>query len=369
MNNNYKIYMHKNKINGKVYIGQTMQSLKQRWNNGHGYIKCPYFYKAIQKYGWDNFEHILLEDNLTKDEADEKEISYIDKYKSHKSEYGYNISLGGAGSLKENIPVYQYDLDGNYIRTWSSISEICDVLSVSSSHIYSCCNEKMDYIYDSQWKYYYQEKIDKVSTKGEKISSKKKKPIYQYSLDGEYIKKYDSATDAEIDGFGSSNIRACCNGRMMSSYGYQWRDYYKPRINPIADRYTRQSENSVKKVYQYTINGTYIKEYKSLTEASEATSLNFKNISACCNGKTKTCGGFRWSYIFKEKLPILEENKKVKKGVWGKKVQQILDDVIVAEYVSANEAFRQTGINGGSICRCCKGDLKTAGGYIWKYAS
>lgn len=50
MADNYKIYMHKNKINGKVYIGQTMQSLKQRWNNGHGYIKCPYFYSVRREH-------------------------------------------------------------------------------------------------------------------------------------------------------------------------------------------------------------------------------------------------------------------------------------------------------------------------------
>lgn len=369
MADNYKIYMHENKVNGKVYIGQTMQSLKQRWNNGYGYIKCPYFYKAIQKYGWDNFEHILLEDNLTKEDADKKEIFYINKYQSYLSNYGYNISLGGAGLLKEDTPVYQYTLDGDYIRSWNSISEISNTLSVSDSHIYSCCNEKMDYAYGSQWKYYYKEKINKVLSKGEKISSKKKKPIYQYSLDGEYIKKYNSATDAEKDGFGTSNIRACCNNRMMSSYGYQWKDYYKPKISPITDRYTRQSENSVKKVYQYTIDGTYIKEYKSLTEASALSKLDFRNISACCNGKTKTCGGFRWSYVFKENLASLKTERKPKKGIWGKKVQQILNGTVIAEFISANEAYRQTGINGSSICSCCKGKLKTAGGYIWRYAS
>ena len=51
MKRNYKIYMHKNKINGKVYIGQTKQSLKNRWSNGYGYRECPKFWRAIQKYG------------------------------------------------------------------------------------------------------------------------------------------------------------------------------------------------------------------------------------------------------------------------------------------------------------------------------
>lgn len=69
----YTIYMHKNKTNNKVYIGQTVQSLSARWKNGKGYIDSPKFYKAIQKYGWDNFEHIILEQHIkTTEEADEK---------------------------------------------------------------------------------------------------------------------------------------------------------------------------------------------------------------------------------------------------------------------------------------------------------
>ena len=65
MKRNYKIYMHKNKINGKVYIGQTYTSLRARFGkNGIGYKGCPIFYNAIQKYGWDNFEHEILEENI-----------------------------------------------------------------------------------------------------------------------------------------------------------------------------------------------------------------------------------------------------------------------------------------------------------------
>ena len=62
----YIIYMHKNKINGKMYIGQTCQTLEQRSQaNGGHYKSCSLFYKAIQKYGWNNFEHIILKENLT----------------------------------------------------------------------------------------------------------------------------------------------------------------------------------------------------------------------------------------------------------------------------------------------------------------
>jgi len=58
--NNFCVYKHVNKINGKVYIGQTC-SLETRWSrNGQNYINCPRFYSAIKKYGWDGFEHTVI---------------------------------------------------------------------------------------------------------------------------------------------------------------------------------------------------------------------------------------------------------------------------------------------------------------------
>ena len=74
MNPLYTVYQHKNKINGKVYIGITMQEPEKRWGvNGRNYKSSPHFYSAIQKYGWDNFEHNILYTNLTKEEACLKE--------------------------------------------------------------------------------------------------------------------------------------------------------------------------------------------------------------------------------------------------------------------------------------------------------
>lgn len=95
INKNYIIYMHKNKINNKIYIGLTKQSLERRSRNGKGYLSSSYFYNAIQKYGWNNFEHIILEENLTLDEAKEKEKYYIQKYNSTDRSIGYNIKDGG----------------------------------------------------------------------------------------------------------------------------------------------------------------------------------------------------------------------------------------------------------------------------------
>lgn len=88
--NNYCVYMHKNKINGKVYIGQTCQDPKDRWKNGFGYKTQEKFYKEIEKYGWNCFEHIILSSNLSSEEADRKEEEMISLYQSYLPDKGYN---------------------------------------------------------------------------------------------------------------------------------------------------------------------------------------------------------------------------------------------------------------------------------------
>ena len=94
--NNYTVYAHKNKINDKIYIGQTKQKPEKRWgNNGEGYKTSNKFYLAIQKYGWDNFEHLILATNLTQDIANYLEEYYISFYKTTDDRFGYNITTGG----------------------------------------------------------------------------------------------------------------------------------------------------------------------------------------------------------------------------------------------------------------------------------
>lgn len=89
----YKVYMHIFP-NSKRYIGITMQKLENRFDNGNGYKTNP-MKRAIKKYGWGNIEHLLLYDNLTKEEAEQKEIELIRQYNSNNINYGYNIAKGG----------------------------------------------------------------------------------------------------------------------------------------------------------------------------------------------------------------------------------------------------------------------------------
>lgn len=91
----YLLYIHENKINGKVYVGITSkENPEKRWLKGNGY-KGSYFYNAIQKYGWDGFEHKVLFRNLSQQEAFNLEKRMISDLKANDRKYGYNIADGG----------------------------------------------------------------------------------------------------------------------------------------------------------------------------------------------------------------------------------------------------------------------------------
>lgn len=100
-NKKFCVYLHRNRKDGKIYVGQTCQKPEERWRpDGNGYKGSPHFWRAIQKDGWENFDHIILEDELSLEEANQKEQYYIDFFHSTDSKFGYNIMKGGRNSLK-----------------------------------------------------------------------------------------------------------------------------------------------------------------------------------------------------------------------------------------------------------------------------
>lgn len=105
MYENWKVYVHVNKVNGKKYFGITSRSLEKRFgSNRRNYTQKnkgtkTYFELAINKYGWNGFEHILLFENLNKFEACSLEKIFISFYKSNDRKHGYNMTGGGEGSL------------------------------------------------------------------------------------------------------------------------------------------------------------------------------------------------------------------------------------------------------------------------------
>lgn len=94
--NEFKIYLLTNKINNKIYVGQTILDLKDRMQKGEGYKNSPYLYHAIKKYGWQNFEYTILSVCSTLEEANILESKFIENYNTKNQEIGYNLKDGGS---------------------------------------------------------------------------------------------------------------------------------------------------------------------------------------------------------------------------------------------------------------------------------
>lgn len=94
MKANYYVYLHESPSE-KVYVGITRTSLRKRWQKGKGYLtgSQPLFEKAIRKYGWDNFRHKIVLEGVSIREAKYTEKYLIRWYKLHNK--SYNITDGG----------------------------------------------------------------------------------------------------------------------------------------------------------------------------------------------------------------------------------------------------------------------------------
>lgn len=222
----YIVYQHKNKINGKIYIGITMQEPEQRWRNGEGYKSSPHFYAAIKKYGWDNFEHNILYVNCTKEEACLMEQILIKKYNSMDRNFGYNSTSGG-----ENFTMNE--------ETKQKISQALKGNKNGLGH--PCSEEKKKKISEAQkGRHLTEEHKQKLSEAAKKRhtpcpeqakenirKASHKKPVYCEELDTVFESVQECSRQLGIP---ATNISKLCNGRGKTLKGYHLR-YYDDTIN------------------------------------------------------------------------------------------------------------------------------------------
>jgi group I intron endonuclease len=101
-NREFKIYLIENLVNGKVYIGKTVEKINRRWTNHKSMARkgSPiYFYRALRKYGFENFDVRQIDLVYTEQEANEREKFWILFFHSHRPENGYNGTMGGDGTV------------------------------------------------------------------------------------------------------------------------------------------------------------------------------------------------------------------------------------------------------------------------------
>lgn len=389
MNGNYKVYAHVNRINGKIYVGQTKRTLEQRYKNG--YKHCRHFWNAIQKYGWESFEHIILIDDLSLDMANIIEEELIKKFDTTNHNKGYNMKSGGLNHIpsEETRKLLSESHKGerhwNYGRHWGNdfktkLREIHTGRIISDEwrkNMSKGQKRRKPFTEEQRRKISLSKMGEKnpmyrkdISHKPKKLRSEQVKKVLQYDLDGNFIKKWNSSSEAsKTYNVDVSNIVRCCIGETKSCCGFIWQymmdDKISKKITSYAERIKAVEKNKrYKKVYQYDLEGNYLKEFSSVNEIEKLIGAYKNHIRECCLGKLKSYLGYRWSYEKVDRIPPIQYKTNAIPVVQFDK-----DWNFIKEWKSALEINEALNIDKSSVGRCCKGKQGTAGGYRWKYKS
>lgn len=261
-NNIWKVYVHilpktiTHHEYDKYYVGITRVSYKKRWgNNGTGYKRNKYFYRNIEKYGWDNIEHCIIAENLTRDEAEKLERTLIAKLNSTDNLHGFNMHPGGTGGEGYHPP----------IEVRKKISEHHADVSGGNNPF--------------------------------------AKKVYQFTLNGVYINNYESVSIAgkQFNSKGRSISHAAIYNKM--AFGYLW--VYDDNIIKKNNTYELKEYKYVpkhltnKRVFGFDKNTKeLIYDFESCVIASRETNIKKENISgsACYKFKTSKTDNYIWRY-------------------------------------------------------------------------
>lgn len=373
MEENFKVYCHENKINGKKYFGITKQEPERRWRNGNGYSDNRYFSFSIEKYGWDNFNHIVILEGLSKEEVFEIEKYLIKKYDTMNDNNGYNLSEGGefnklskasriklSNSLKGKIPHNKGIPNSEETRRKISISL---------------------------------RKLDRKITREQILKTSRR--IIQLSINGDFIKHWEIMSEASNElNINLASICQCCNRRFKTAGGFIF--LYEEDYNKITEKeldilvYKANNNPVDRQVVQISKDGIFINKFNNISEASRKTNSNNSNISSCCQQKSYYANGFIWMYLEDyntiSELKLIQYSKNIKEkikhnrkigtsksivsniGKRDKKIIQMDDDLnFIKQWSSIKFACDSLKIGRCHIADCCKGRRNKTGGFKWMY--
>lgn len=238
-------------ITNKVYVGYYV-NLKDREEK---YKKIqiptqPLIKESIEKYSWEQHKFEIIE-YCKIEYLKEREKYWIKHLNSF--ENGLNGNKGGGGPIKHSEDTR---------------------LKISKNKK----GKKQSYI--------------TISKRSQSMKNKGNVPIYQFNLDGKLINKFDSLTNAcilnDISIKYIGDIASSCRGKQKTARGYLW-SYIE---TPPSSSYKNIRQN----ILQYDLDGNFIKEYTSASQAGREIKQNGNSISDCLNGKQKTAFGFKWKY-------------------------------------------------------------------------
>lgn len=262
------IYLFKNKINGKCYVGQHIgMDFEKRWKQHEkSHSKCVAIRNAIQKYGIDNFAvSVIAFCSGGQYLLDLLEINLIKDYNSL-SPNGYNLNTGGSGGNKMS------DESREKLR-----------------------QSQMGHILTEQTK----KKIS-VAHMGKKMSEEQRKK-HSFNMKGRVFspshkkKIGDANRNRVVSEETKKKLSIAHTGKKMSEEMKK-----KTSINMKGNIISPEQRKKIslansKTVYQFTKDKVFLKKWDIGAKAiSQELNISLSGISATCLGKQKSCGGFIW---------------------------------------------------------------------------
>lgn len=281
------IYKITNLVNNKIYVGQTLQSIQNRWNQ---HISTAFkenssdkyaIHYAIRKYGIKNFSFGIIEE-VSNNLLDERECYWIKKLNTHISYHqGYNMTFGGEGRNTTDVSLI--------ISLWEkglTLTEISNKTGYSrvtcSIHLKSLGLTTKDFF-----------------TRRENYNSKKfSKKIFQYSLQGDLIKQWNSLAEIKQElNYEPSLLSLCINRKARTAYGYLWVKNQE-EIQDVLNKYNELKYKKNRPINQYSLDGKFIQQWNSAELAGKTLGIDPSAIRRCCNKvpKYKTSKGYKWEY-------------------------------------------------------------------------
>lgn len=353
----YIVYITTNIVNKKIYVGvhktETPYDFDGYLGNGvkvtdrytYKFSKTP-FEAAVNKYGPDKFIRKTLYVFDTLEEALEKEVEIVNtEFISRKDTY--NIALGGSLPPVKVKTIYQYSLDGEFIKEWPSITEAALKHKCSTSCIGKAIFDRtpsLGYLW-TDFKY------DSINIEEFKINANKTK-CYLYDIDGEYLQEFESITEcAKFLSVKMETLSTSIKGRYCIN-GLYYVSSEKVEIFPIPQLRSHRGD----KLYQYDMEGNFIGEWNSIKDVNRSLGEGLNIYKAIRLGGS--CGGFQWSW---EKLPNMK--KLVTKTQARKVGKYTLDGELVKVFNTVREAKADTC----GAPNVLTGKRKTAGGHVFRY--
>lgn len=366
------IYLIKNLINNKCYVGQTTTTIEHRWgqhsshHNGHSNMIIV---NAINKYGKENFSI----NELYKFEADSKsellellnnsEIETIKEYNTL-TPNGYNITSGGNNvSSVLSKEVDAYTTDGKFIRSFESGNDADRYYNLSLGTAVDCCNGNTLATQDRKYTFRFSgDDFDKFDP----LHYSRSRYIYKFDMDGNFIKEYPNLTQAAIDTVGystaSSTINSSLDSNIKTAYGYYW------STDKTFDFNIENYRNRMP-VDQYDFDGNKICTYNSASEACIAMGKTPEYVSgllSVCRGQSSQAHNYIWRfsgdpfdlYTLPIKLPKVAIDK------------YDIDGNYLGTYESIQDALRSVnkGIDQGcNIRKGCLGISPIVFNHVWRF--